>query len=755
MAVAVSALFLLFMGLISVMALTYFEREFKRSISSQQEALVTSIATSLDDKLLFSRKLIAGTARALERRDIGSSDRAQRFLDNQISARMTFDNGLFLFTGAGRIIAESPFIPGPGRRGKDISFREYFRETARTRTPYISAPYVSTHSPGHPAVMVTAPVLDGSGRLLAVLGGSIDLVGDNFIEDLRELHIGRSGYLFLVDGRRTIIMHPDPDRIMKVDVPPGVNRMFDRALAGVDGSGETVNSHGLRVIASFRHLRSTDWIVGANYPVAEAYAPVYQARRYFITAMMVGAVLAMVLVWLLMRRLTLPLAVFARHVDGMTAKTGDERLIALDSGDEIGVLARSFNTMLEELDRRQHAILESEVKYRGLFQSVPDAVLIGNLDTGAITEVNEAACVLYGYTREEFVRMHPADLCADREGAATAIERRERQLYGQIHLRSDGSQVPADVSLNYIVYGGHPCFIATVRDITSQVKAEEAIRTLNATLERRVSERTDELYASNRELEAFCYSVSHDLRAPLRSISGFSMMLAEDCGEALDDTGRGHLARIDAAAKRMGTLIDDLLSLSRVTRGDICFGPVDLSSMTDEILAELALHEQHRRVTKVVAPGCTAIGDCRLLWALLQNLLGNAWKFTSRTPQARIEFGVEKCDGEQVYYVRDNGAGFDMAYRSKLFKPFQRLHRQDEYPGSGVGLATVQRVVIRHGGRVWCESAPGYGAVFYFTLGTRELPEMEDRAEMDQPPDPPFDCPMPMNPKGVRPFPWA
>ena len=222
--------------------------------------------------------------------------------------------------------------------------------------------------------------------------------------------------------------------------------------------------------------------------------------------------------------------------------------------------------------------------------------------------------------------------------------------------------------------------------------------------------------AVNRELEAFSYSVAHDLRAPLRSIDGFSLALLEDCADVLDEAGKQHLRFVREAAQDMAALIDGLLSLSRVTRSELRRETVDLAELARNILAQLRRAAPGRNVETVIADDLLAEGDARLLRGLLENLLGNAWKFTGKQGAARIEVGLTDAGGERAYFVRDNGAGFDMAYAAKLFGAFQRLHSASEFEGTGIGLATVQRIVHRHGGRVWAESAVGRGATFFFTL---------------------------------------
>jgi PAS domain S-box-containing protein len=253
-------------------------------------------------------------------------------------------------------------------------------------------------------------------------------------------------------------------------------------------------------------------------------------------------------------------------------------------------------------------------------------------------------------------------------------------------------------------------------DITERKQAEEAIRRLNAELEERVRQRTDQLEAANKELEAFAYSVSHDLRAPLRAIGGFSQLLEEDYGGRLDAEGRRAIARIVAGTRTMGQLIDDLLKLSRVSRGELRRERVDLSEIARDVAAGHRRLEPDRKVEVVIAPGAVVEGDSQLLRVAMENLLGNAFKFTARRHEARIEFGVERNGEALVYFVRDNGAGFDATYAGKLFEAFQRLHTAAEFPGTGIGLATVQRILHRHGGRAWAEGAVDGGATFRFTL---------------------------------------
>jgi light-regulated signal transduction histidine kinase (bacteriophytochrome) len=267
---------------------------------------------------------------------------------------------------------------------------------------------------------------------------------------------------------------------------------------------------------------------------------------------------------------------------------------------------------------------------------------------------------------------------------------------------------------------GTPMVLLAIEDVTDSRQAWDALYRLNRELDDRVGERTAQLEAANRELEAFAYSVSHDLRAPLRALDGFSDELLRCYAERLDDKGRHYLRRLRSGTQRMGQLIDDLLLLSRLNRGAMRRERVDLTALAGAVAAELRQREPGRRVAFAIEPGLAAVGDAALLRVALENLLGNAWKFTSKKPSAAIAVGRGDCEGDPAFFVRDDGAGFDMAHAAKLFGAFQRLHTEREFPGNGIGLATVQRVVRRHGGRVWAEGSPGRGATFHFTLPLEE-----------------------------------
>jgi light-regulated signal transduction histidine kinase (bacteriophytochrome) len=279
-------------------------------------------------------------------------------------------------------------------------------------------------------------------------------------------------------------------------------------------------------------------------------------------------------------------------------------------------------------------------------------------------------------------------------------------------LRKNNSEFPIEISLSPLETEEGLLVSAAIRDVTERKRMEEDVQKLNEDLKQRAAQ----LEAANKELEAFSYSVSHDLRAPLRSIDGFSHVVLEDYGEQLPADARDYLERVRAAAQRMATLIDDLLNLSRVTRTALQPRFINLSKMAEEIIESLRETARERQVTFSITPDLMVEADPHLMNIVLENLLNNAWKFTSKREQTIIEFGQQSRAKQRTFYVRDNGVGFDMAYVDKLFGVFQRLHSISEFPGTGVGLATVHRIITIHGGRIWAESAEGKGTTFYFTL---------------------------------------
>ena len=414
-----------------------------------------------------------------------------------------------------------------------------------------------------------------------------------------------------------------------------------------------------------------------------------------------------------------------------------------------------LGTFIDITDRRkaEESLRESEEKYRLIFEQVADGIFIVD-DQANFLDINSSGSALLGYDREAIIHLNLRDLVLMEDRAKiplplTKIEHGQNVTFELRILLKDGSTADVNIDMRSMPDGKVLC---VARDISEykrtnvQIQAtqeklqnllkeadlsrkallsmvedhrlsEERILQLNAELEQRVQDRTAQLQAANQELEAFSYSVSHDLRAPLRAMDGYSNLLLSEYPDRLDDQGRHYLTRIQEASKRMGELIEDLLNLSRITRSDFIRRKVNLSAIALEIARTLKDQEPERDIVFNIAPDLVVEGDARLLRIVLENLISNALKFTGKREQARIQLGMREKDGDQIFFVRDNGTGFDMSYAGKLFTPFQRLHGTQEFPGTGIGLVIVQRIITRHGGRIWPEAAVDEGATFNFTLG--------------------------------------
>ncbi len=359
---------------------------------------------------------------------------------------------------------------------------------------------------------------------------------------------------------------------------------------------------------------------------------------------------------------------------------------------------------IAEREQAEAALWDSEARLRSLMAVIPDPLVVYD-PQGQVTYVNAAFVETYGWSQEELLGKHidfvpPEEMERTREAWERTMQR-DKFLFETKRFTKDRRLLDIELTSAGVLFdeeGGHRATIVIHRDVTKRKRAEEALQ---------------KAYA---ELVSFSYSVSHDLRAPLRGIDGWSLALLEDCAHLLDEKGRKYLEYVRTETQRMGMLIDDLLGLSSVTRVDMIRESIDLSALARSIAGRLQDAEPTRQAEFTIQPGLMTHGDGRLLEAMLSNLLGNAWKFTCKHPSARIEFGRTEVDGRKAYFVHDDGAGFDMAYARKLFGAFQRMHQTSEFPGSGIGLATVQRIVHRHGGRVWAEAEVEKGATFYFTL---------------------------------------
>jgi PAS domain S-box-containing protein len=594
--------------------------------------------------------------------------------------------------------------------------------------------------PGSPPSVAGISALQGSGDTVF-----LDTVAELRREEPAAAQASPAGRLGYARIRSTFVENPPgifsrlvgPDALVRIgnrtggvwtDISHVVPALpVDLARPGV---AEYRASSGEMHLGAVSPIQATPWAVWVEFPLNTIIAPARLFLRGMIAVTLIFVAVAAVLAFALAARITAPLSEINAAAAAVAAGDYSRQVIA-GRRDEIGQLGRTFNAMAADVQAAADALRTSEDSYRRLFASNPHPMWVYDVETLRFLNVNDSAIAHYGYSRDEFLAMTIKDIRPD-DAVPALLESVARvgptvNLSGiWKHRKKDGTLIDVEVSSHQLVLDGRPARAVLAHDVTERLEAqralqesEETLQALNAELEQRVSDRTAQLEAANQELEAFSYSVSHDLRAPLRHVQGYVEMLTAATDGQLSGKAERYLKTITEATVEMGDLIDDLLAFSGIARARMSDGRVSLDDLVQDTIARLEMATRGRNIVWTIAALPTAVGDPSMLKQVYANLLGNAVKYSRQRDPAEIEIGCTgEEDGQCVLFVRDNGAGFDMRYVHKLFGVFQRLHRADEFEGTGIGLATVRRIITRHGGRTWAEGKVNEGATIYFTLPT-------------------------------------
>lgn len=626
---------------------------------------------------------------------------------------------------------------GAVKRGaprQNFAGTELFRRVRKTGRVVWSEPFVSLKS-GESVISVAIPWKEG------MITGIMNL---SYLCKLVEpTKTSLNAYAFIVSPEGRLIAHPDRALVGEKEAFISIPQI----TAGFQGATGTYNFRILKreVIGSVLPFSQNEWVIVSVHDKNNAYASLF--RMESLLGLLMVAVLGGALFYSYRRvnRITAPILALSEFTHKIASGEPVSEPFEPSSYLEIHELYGNFQRMATAVAEREKDLqdrnfdlaktedeLRSKVKeylqtYEALVaEKVKLESVLANMGEGLSIQDRDYHVILQNQAHRELMGDSVGKYCyetydnsdthcqdcpmrgAFTDGAAHTVLRRRACKDREIYLEITAS--PMRNSSGEITGG-----IEVVRDVTNRVLADQEIKRLNQELEAKVIARTEELETANRELESFSYSVSHDLRAPLRHISSYSSILESDYSDKLDSDGSYYLSRIIAGCSKMGILIDDLLELSQVSRHELRLGHVNLSRIVNTIAAALIEREPDRSVSFRIEDGLDAIGDERLLEVMLNNLMSNAWKYSSRKSEAIIEFGCNIIAGKPVFFVRDNGAGFDKSYADKLFTPFHRLHGA-EFEGTGVGLAIVQRIIHRHGGKIWADSVVGDGATFYFTL---------------------------------------
>ena len=778
-ATTVSILFLLIFSSGAFFFEKEFENHFKKILEDQQFEIVTDIAQNIDSKLFEAHKVLISTSRIMPTEGmenyLDTQKKVEKIFENQFFLQTFFDNSIILFSKTGRVISEYPY--NPERFGKDFSAREYFQYTIKTKKPYISKPYISSRPPYDPAVMFTAPVLNKKGEIAAVLGGSVSLTSKNMLGELAHVKIGKSGYLYLYNTDRTMIVHPDKNRILKQDVPQGANKLFDAAIEGFEGTGETVTSRGAHVVASFKRLYTTNWILAANYPVKEAFSPIYKSRWYMIGYTALCIALSILIVMVVMRKFLTPLSELTLQAEEIGKAGETTRYVKIEAGGEIGALSVSFNNMLKRLSEREEtlqaslfAIKEKEAKISTILNNTIEGIITINEDK-IIETFNPASERFFGFKAEEAIGKNinilmPEPYCSQHDQfIENYLKTGTRNIIGigreVVGKRKDGSTFPLELSISEVNLGEKKLFTGILRDITERKKTESALQKAKEAAE-----------AANIAKSDFLASMSHEIRTPMNAIIGMSDLLLDT---PLTSEQLKFVQVFKSAGENLLNLINDILDLSKIESGHVElemveFNIFDLIEKMCDVMAFRAHTKGIELICRIV-PGIPAflVGDPARLRQILVNLIGNAIKFTEKGEavltvsqeseedrvqgvkgsrgqggetkdtsddfQFKIQNSKLKTQNDVIlqFSIRDTGIGIPKEKLDVIFDKFTQADTSTtrKYGGTGLGLPISRRLVELMGGNIRVDSEENAGSTFHFTA--RFQPSAMDKSVIAMP----------------------
>ena len=707
---------------------SYFRHTAQKLILDQQLAMITGMASDLDYSLTTAHKALVNVAGVSPPECVSNPDTAQDWLLHSAGIRTYFNHSIIILDAAGTLV--SSFPARPDKYGKSFAHRDYFKKTLATGKPYISLPLV-TSANDHPVIIMTALLRAKDGSVAGLLCGAIDLLqSDGLFAPMRNTRCGTTGYLYLFAPDRTMIMHPDVSRIMTQDIKPGMNLLFDRALRGVEGSGETVNSKGQLFLASFKRLQSTGWILAANYPVVESYLPITRFRDFYLLGMLLALLISSALAWRFSVGVTRPLISFTDNIHLLAQPDSDKRLRLDDSrADELGQLASAFNSKLDEVQRSELRLRANEARFREMFEEHSAIMMMIEPHSGGIVDANGAAAAFYGYAIDQLRGMNISDinqlsraqLESNLELAVLGVE--DKFIFP--HRLADGSLRTVEVHSTPIGDRDRVLLYSIVQDITDRKTAEDKLLAFSTLMEQQNAELEAALIASEAATMAksqFLATMSHEIRTPMNGVIGMTGLLL-DTNLNLEQRQFAEMAH--KSGENLLGLINDILDFSKIEAGKLDMEELEfnLKSTLEDIVQLLASRAEDAglrlfcRIDPAI-PSCVN-GDPGRLRQIIINLAGNAIKFT-RKGEVVIGALLESASDTAVlvrFEVRDTGIGIPRERQAAIFSPFTQVDDSTtrKYGGTGLGLAICQQLTELMGGEIGLESEEGSGATFWFT----------------------------------------